>query len=294
MEQLAQSAVGMLARLNAWSILDILVVAAIIYGVLSLFRGTTALTLLYGLVFILAAVLIVFAVPQLAVLNWLVRNTLSFLALALLILFQPELRRGMERIGRVRELLYPALRYQGAQGLPRTIEQVARACRRLAERRNGAIIVIERNTGLQEYTDSGVPIDGLVSAEFLLSLFFPNSPLHDGAVVIRGDRVAAAGCLLPLSANTVDYQLGTRHRAALGITEQTDAICVVVSEETGIISLANNGRLVRNLDEGKLARVLSILMRSPDYDALLRWPRRSGGSTRRPSPREPHGEPTQG
>lgn len=285
---------GMLARLNVWSILDILVVAAIIYGVLSLFRGTTALTVLYGLVFILAAVLIVFAVPQLAVLNWLVRNTLPFLALALLILFQPELRRGMERIGRVRELLYPALRYQGAPGLPKTIEQVAKACRHLSERRNGAIIVLERNTGLQEYADSGVSIDGLVSAEFLLSLFFPNSPLHDGAVVIRGDRVAAAGCLLPLSSNTVDYQLGTRHRAALGITEQTDAVCVVVSEETGVISLANNGRLVRNLDEGKLTRVLSILMRSPDYDTLLRWPRRSDGAARGPVRQKPRGEPTQG
>jgi diadenylate cyclase len=278
MEQLVQIALATLARLDVWSVLDIIIVAAIIYGVLSLFRGTTALTVLYGIVFLMAAVIVVGALPQLAVLNWLLRNALPFLTLALLIMFQPELRRAMERIGRVRELLYPAIGYQGAQGLPRTIEEVAKACRWLSERRYGALIVLERNTGLQEYAESGVLIDGLVSMECLLTVFFPNSPLHDGAVIIRGDRIAAAGCLLPLSGNTADYQLGTRHRAALGVTEATDAISVVVSEETGVISLANNGRLVRNLDENKVKRVLSILLRSPGYENLFPWPRRPGES----------------
>lgn len=292
MEQLAQIAVATLARLNVWSILDILIFAAIIYGVLSVFRGTTALTVLYGLVFLLAAVLVVGAVPQLVVLNWFFDNTLPLLSLALLILFQPELRRAMERVGRVRELLYPAIGYQGAQGLTRTIDEVAKACRRLSERRVGALIVLERNTGLQEYAESGIPLDAVVSMECLLTLFHPQTPTHDGAVIIRGDRIAAAGCLLPLSANRADYQLGTRHRAALGITEQTDAICVVVSEETGIISLANNGRLVRHLDEGKLKRVLSILLRPPGYDAFLPWPRRPDQAPRGTAQREPRGEAT--
>jgi diadenylate cyclase len=284
MEQAIQFALGILARVDLWSIIDVVIVAAIVYGVLSLVRGTTALTVLYGLLFLLVAIVVIIALPQLVVLNWLLRNTLPWLSLALLVMFQPELRRAMERIGRVRALLYPALGYPGAQGLNRTIDEIAKSCRRLSERRCGALIVIERNTGLQEYAESGVRIDGEVSMEFLLTVFFPNSPMHDGAVIVRGTRIAAAGCLLPLSANTADYQLGTRHRAALGVTEATDAIAVIVSEETGVISLANNGRLVRNLDEGKLKRVLGILLQSPGYESIIPWSRRQGDKSERVSP----------
>jgi diadenylate cyclase len=154
------------------------------------------------------------------------------------------------------------------------VEEVARACRRLAERRHGALLVLERETGLQDYADGGVEIDAAVSAELLLTIFAPNTPLHDGAVIIRGDRALAAGCVLPLTLNTIDYTLGTRHRAAIGITEQSDAIAVVVSEETGTISLANNGRIVRNLDEAKLKNILGLLFRTRGHEqgSHARWP----------------------
>ncbi|MCL5075892.1 MAG: diadenylate cyclase CdaA [Chloroflexi bacterium] len=276
MPQLIQVVFSTLARLSVWSVIDILLVAIIIYGVLSLFRGTSALTLLYGLFLLLGAVLIVNSLPQLVMLNWLLRNTLPILSIALLIIFQPELRRAVERIGRFRGLFYRPFTIPGALAIPKSIDEVSRACQQLADQRYGALLVLERSTGLQEYTETGVEINGTVSAELLLTLFYPNSPLHDGAVIIRGDRVVAAGCVLPLSENTVNYQLGTRHRAAVGITEQTDALSIIVSEESGAISLANNGRLVRDLNEDKLRKVLSVLYRSPSYyESLpLFWPRR--------------------
>ncbi len=143
----------------------------------------------------------------------------------------------------------------------------------MSERRWGALIVIERETGLHEYTDSGVQLDALVSSELILSLFFPNSPLHDAAVVVHGDRVVAAGCVMPLSESPLDSSMGTRHRAGLGITELTDALSIVVSEETGIITLMNNGRMVRHLDESKLRKVLGVLCAPPAQQPPWRWNR---------------------
>jgi diadenylate cyclase len=180
----------------------------------------------------------------------------------------------------VRSLINHPLGGPAAQGSTRAIEDLALTCRRLSERRWGGLIVLERRTGLQEYAETGVRIEGTVSMEFLLTIFFPNSPLHDGAVIVHGDRVVAAGCLLPLSEHTGHYQdLGTRHRAAIGITEQTDSLALVVSEETGVISLANNGRLVRNLDESKVKSVLSLLYgpQSSDGNLMGAWLRRRLG-----------------
>ena len=277
MEQLAQGVLVTIARLNLWSVLDILIVAIIIFGVLSLLRGTSAFSVLYGILLLMVAVLVVISLPQLAVLNWLLGNSLPILSIAALILFQPELRRAMERIGRVGVLINRPLTVQSVQGVSRTVDEICRATRRLAERRYGALIVLERETGLQEYAETGVTIDGSVSAELLLTLFYPNAPLHDGAVIVRGDRVLEAGTVLPLSDNLVDYQLGTRHRAALGITERTDALAIVISEETGTISFANNGRIVRHLDENKLRKVLTVLYRSGPHEVLLPWPRKKSG-----------------
>lgn len=265
-------------RLGFWGLLDIAIVAVLIYGFLSLFRGTTAFSVLYGIAFLLLALLIVSSQPQLMVLNWLLRNTLPVLSVALLIVFQPELRRAMEKIGRVRRLVNRPLGAQELQGVSRAIDEIARSCRRLAERRHGALIVLERETGLQEYAETGVAIDATVSAELLLTLFFTGSPMHDGAVIARGERVVAAGCFLPLTVSELDAQMGTRHRAAIGITELTDAICVVVSEETGIISVANNGRLVRNLDEAKLKKVLHVLYGPEAHESPLLWSRWPMGS----------------
>jgi diadenylate cyclase len=246
-------------RLNVWSIVDILVVAVLFYGFLSLFRGTSAFSVLYGIALLLIAVAVVSELPSLTVLNWLLTNALPVLSIALIIVFQPELRRAMERVGRVRGWLSRPLGTADGEGIQRAINEVARACRRLSERRHGALIVLERETGLQEYTDTGVPVDGVTTAEMLLTIFFPNSPLHDLAVIMHGDRIVAAGCVLPLSESALDSQLGTRHRAALGITELSDAVSIIVSEETGTISIANNGRMVRNLDEVKLRKILGIL-----------------------------------
>jgi diadenylate cyclase len=157
----------------------------------------------------------------------------------------------------------------GTTANQRTIETVATAAGRLSERSWGALIVLERQIPLGEYADTGIRVDGALSVEFLLSIFYPHSPLHDGAVIVRGDRVLAAGCVLPL-AETIEtgHQFGTRHRAAIGITEKTDALSLVVSEETGWISICNNGRMVRNLDEQKLRRVLPMLYRTPAADTI--------------------------
>lgn len=276
MEQVAQVILVTISRLNLWSFLDILFVAMIIFGALSLLRGTSAISVLYGILVLLVAVLIVVSLPQLVVLNWLLGNALPIVSIAVLILFQPELRRAMERIGRFGVLINRPLYAQTTLGVSRTIDEICRATRRLAERRYGALLVLERETGLQEYAETGVGINGIVSAEFLLTLFFPNSPLHDGAIIIRADRVVAASAVLPLSENPNDYQLGTRHRAALGITERTDALAIVVSEETGTISFVNNGRIVRHLDDGKLKKVLTVLYRSGPYEAMLPWPKKRG------------------
>ncbi|TAK23274.1 MAG: TIGR00159 family protein [Chloroflexota bacterium] len=266
-----------LGRASVWSAFDVAIVAIIIYGLLTLFRGTSAFSVLYGIAFLVGALLIVRGLPRLVVLNWLLTNTLSVLSIALLIVFQPELRRAAERIGRIRGLINRPLGAQETQGVEKAIDDIARACRRFAERRQGALIVLERETGLQEYAETGVIVDGQVSTEFLLQIFYPNSPLHDGAVIIHGDRLVAAGSVLPLSSNSLDGSLGTRHRAAIGITEQSDALAVVVSEETGIISLANNGRLVRNLNEAKLRKVLGLIYGPAGQDSvfhLARWRRR--------------------
>jgi diadenylate cyclase len=184
------------------------------------------------------------------------------------------LRRAMERIGRFGVLINRPLYAQTSPGVSRPIEEICRAMRRLSERRYGALVVVERETGLQEYAETGVEINGIVSAELLLTLFFPNSPLHDGAVIVRGDRVIFASAVLPLSESPSGMQFGTRHRAALGISELTDALAIVVSEETGTISFVNNGRIVRNMDENKLRKVLTVLYRSGPHEVMLPWPKK--------------------
>ncbi len=261
MSNFVQTILLTLSRLDARSVLDIVIVAFIIYWILNLIRGTTAVALVRGIVtlFLLAAIL--GNVLNLVVLNWMLRNFLPAMLVSIPILFQPELRRALERLGRSNRLF--------AWGGPsdetvQAMEQLAIACRRLADRKWGALIVLEKDTGLGEYVDTGVEIDGLISVDFLMSIFYPNAPLHDGAVVIRGDRVIAAACLLPLTETLMtDQHMGTRHRAGVGITERTDAISIIVSEETGVISLANSGRIVRNLDESKLKKVLPALYRPP-------------------------------
>lgn len=263
-----QFAILTIERLGVWSILDILIIAFIFYWLLLLLKGTTAMSLLRGITTLFVVALILGYVFQLTMLNWLLKNSLSALLIVIPVLFQPELRKALERIGRTS---FSA----GATRTPieQVIDTVSSAARLLSERRFGALMVLERETGLQEYADSGVQLDASPSVELLMSVFYPNSPLHDGAVILRECRVASSSCVLPLSDNiTSVHPLGTRHRAAMGITERTDAVSVVVSEETGIISICNNGRMVRNMDEAILRRLLADLFRLSAEPTLTgRW-----------------------
>jgi diadenylate cyclase len=258
-----------LSRLDLRSIVDILIVAGIVYWILNLIRGTTAVALVRGVFTLIVLAAVLGNVFDLVVLSWVLRNSIPAMLVSIPILFQPELRRALERLGRSNRLF--------ALGGPnddavRALEQLAIACRRLADRKWGALIVLERETGLGEYVDTGVEIDGVISVDFIMSIFYPNAPLHDGAVVVRGDRVVAAACLLPLTETLLtDQHMGTRHRAGVGITERTDAISIIVSEETGVISLANSGRIVRNLDESKLKKILPALYRPPKAAIWLPW-----------------------
>ncbi len=266
MEQIIQEVQYTLGVLNPRSVMDILIVAAIIYWLLTLIQGTTAVMVVRGVAIVLLAGLLLSNVLQLTMLSWLIRNLIPAALVAIPILFQPELRRALEQLGRA-GALFP---HRGTTFDPaNATETLAHAASVLAERNIGALIVIEGDTGLGEFARTGVSIDGVISVELLLNIFHTGAPLHDGAVIVHHDRVMAAGCLLPLSdMSAAPYSSGTRHRAALGITEQTDAVCIVVSEESGLISLANHGRLVRDLDEEKLRRVLSIIHPAPASEAL--------------------------
>jgi uncharacterized protein (TIGR00159 family) len=237
---------------NPRNVFDILVVALIIYWLLWVAQGTRATQLIRGIVTLLAVVFLVGTTFQLTALNWVLGQTWPVLLISLPVIFQPEIRRALEQLGQTRSLL-PQLLPRTDEMAGRTVDELVKAATQLARHRYGALIVLERETGLQNYVERGVPIDGLLTRQLLINLFYPNSPLHDGAAVVRDGRIVAASVVLPLSDNTTaTSQLGTRHRAALGITEQSDAIAVVVSEETGQISVAENGRLIRNLDAERL------------------------------------------
>ena len=257
--------------------LDILLVALIVYRLLVAFRGTRAAQMLVGLGMLLAASLVARRF-ELHSLGWLLDNFWSFWAIAVVVLFQPELRRALARLGQGRFLRA----FVGSSRAERAhlVDDVARAAAALAARRIGALIVIERTAGLRQYAELGVPLDAVASGDLLESLFLPQSPLHDGAVLVEGTRISAAGCFLPLS-RTADLAraLGTRHRAALGISEETDAVAVVVSEETGRTSLAVDGRIESPMDEDVLRRRLVELVaeegatrpRPPLWAGLRAW-----------------------
>jgi len=242
-------------RLDWLSVIDILLVALIFYWLLFLVRGTQAVQLLRGVLILVVLSVLITSVFPLRAFSWLVRNAVPALLVAIPVIFQPELRRALERLGRTGSLLTLPSREAMIEGV---LDQVCLACEHLSERHHGALIVLERETGLQEYVDTGTRINSEVSAELLETIFFPNTPLHDGAVIIRQTRVVAAACVLPLAGGHIsDRQLGLRHRAAIGVTEQSDAVAVIVSEETGIISIAHNGRIIRRLDVRRLRKLLA-------------------------------------
>lgn len=253
-------------------LIDIALVTALIYQVLLLVRGTRAVQLASGLA-VLFGVYTAARILRLNTLQFVLSYMGVVIPIALLVIFQPELRRMLEQLGRGGVFvsgLGPGL---DREATIRLVNDVARACRVLSSRKIGALIVLERRTGLNDVIESGIKLDALVTVQLLITTFFPNTPLHDGAVVIRGNRLMAAGCLLPLSENpNLSRTLGTRHRAALGLTEATDAVAIVVSEETGAISVARDGQLMRGLSEEELKVMLLGLIAQMGSRGQSLWP----------------------
>lgn len=243
-------------RVGWRDILDMAVVAAALYRMLLLIKGTRAVSVLYGL---LLVILVYFASEELGLytLNWLLTNFLGSIFLVIIILFQQDIRKALSEVGAGRFFRRKAM---GEEYL----NQLIAALETLAKSRTGALVVIQRKVPLGDVVERGVQLGARISKDLLVTIFYPNTPLHDGAVVVHGGEIVAAGCILPLSAGLrYKTEFGTRHRAAIGITEETDAIALVVSEERGTISLAINGRLTTSLDEVRLKRVLAKTISKP-------------------------------
>ncbi len=262
--------VTILQRLDWLSLLDIGLVALVFLGALQLVRGTQADQLLRGVILLVVIVGLLGSAFPFPALGWLVSRAVLVLLVAIPVIFQPELRRALERLGRAGPRFGQAPRDNVA--LESMIVAVAQAATRLAERRQGALIVLERETGLQSYADTGVRLDAEITPELLQTIFYTGTLLHDGAVIVRQDRIQAAACILPLtSAFVADRRMGLRHRAAIGITESTDAVAVVVSEEHGYVSVAHNGRLIRRIEARRLEDVLRTFYQAELQVAAPRW-----------------------
>ncbi len=249
------------------ALLDIGLTALLIYGLFSLIQGTRAVRLVVGAILLLV-VYVAAQAFELRLLSGIMETGAVVGLLALVVIFQPELRRALERIGRVGSLgwVFGNAHQRDSQRVPAVLAQTAAT---LAAARIGALIVVERETGLQDTAEAGVMVHADLSPELLHSIFTPHAALHDGAVIVRGERIVAAGVVLPLSETSVHRErFGTRHRAAIGITEQTDALAIVVSEESGSVSLVERGRILRNMDEERLRNALTALLRSTDGSGL--------------------------
>jgi len=252
-------------RLSWSSVIDIALVTLIFFGLLYSLRNTQAMALLRGMILIVVLIVLVLSLVDLPAFSWLARNSLPALLIAIPVIFAPEIRRTLERIGRA-GTLWPASTKSDNPNLEETIHAVVSAAARLSARQHGALIVMQRLDTLEEYAQTGVQLNARVTPELLLQIFYPNTPLHDGAVLTVGSQVMAAACVMPLSAHGIlkrspDRQMGLRHRAALGISEASDAIAVVVSEETGAISVAHAGRILRRLDPERLENILLAFFR---------------------------------
>lgn len=250
-----------LPKISITDIVEIIIIAFLIYYMLVWIKNTRAWMLLRGLMVILLFVLLA-ALFQMNTIIWIARNTLNVLVIALVVIFQPEMRKALENLGRKNVLAFlfsfDSSKEDTGKFSDKTINEMVKACYEMGKVKTGALIVVEDEIVLSEYERTGIAVDGILTSQLLINIFEHNTPLHDGAVVIRGNRVVAATCYLPLSDNTsISKDLGTRHRAAVGVSEVTDSLTIVVSEETGRISLAENGRLTRIVDADTLSRALS-------------------------------------
>ncbi len=285
MSALFDELVFFIQRLDWLSVLDLLLVAAVFYFVLSLVRGTQAAVLMRGMILLVLVISLLTTLLPLPAFSWLLRTALPALIVAIPVIFAPEIRRALERLGRAGSLVSLG---QASTQIERTINAICSASQRLSDHRHGALIVIERENRLDEYLDTGVRLDAILTPQLLLQVFYVNTPLHDGAAIIRGDRVAAAACVLPLSAGgtlsrSPERQMGLRHRAALGISEVSDAVAVVVSEESGAISVTHNGRMIRRLDLNRLRNILTAFYSPSTVRLLPLWLERLLTERRRPA-----------
>jgi diadenylate cyclase len=262
-------------RFNMVSAVDILLVTTIFFGLMFWLRDTQAMVLLRGVILIVVALVLLTSLANLPAFSWLVRNSIPAMLLAIPVIFAPEIRRALERIGRAGSIL---TRFSAANeaDLEGSIRAVVTAAARLSARQHGALIVIQRLDNLEDRMETGVRLNAKVTAELLLQIFYPNTPLHDGAAVISGPRLSAAACVMPLSSSGIlnrspERQMGLRHRAALGISEESDAIAVVVSEENGAISVAHGGRMIRRIDPERLENILLAFFRPSMASTKSPW-----------------------
>ncbi len=252
-------------RLSWLSVFDILLVTLIFFGLLYSLRDTQAMALLRGMIILIVGIILLTSLVELPAFSWLANNTLPALILSIPVIFAPEIRRTLERLGRA-ETIWQFNAKPADAAIEQTIHAVVSAAARLSARQHGALIVLQRQDNLEEYINTGVQLNAKITPEILLQIFYPNTPLHDGGVIIAGAKVAAAACVMPLSASgvlnrTPERQMGLRHRAALGTSEASDAVTVVVSEETGAISIAHAGRMLRRLDPDRLENILLAFFR---------------------------------
>lgn len=251
------------APLTWWDLVDIVVVSILIYEVLKLIRGTRAVQMTLG-GGVLIALFYGSRWAHLETTNWLIRNMVGYIVFAVIVLFQSDIRRALAHLGRA-----PFFRYFAKpESAEESIEELAMAAGMLSSQRIGAIVAIERQIGLRNYIEGGIPLDALLTYDLLLSIFQPTSPLHDGAVIVQEDRVAAAACFLPLTVNPrLAKDLGSRHRAAIGLTEENDSVAIVVSEETGAISVVSDGQIERGVSVDALRERLRSLVLQPRRSA---------------------------
>lgn len=271
MTQILNDLFFLIQRFRWTDLLDIILVSAIFYILLLLLRDTEALVLLRGVFFIIILLVLFTSLVDLPAFSWLISSVLPALVFAIPVIFAPEIRRALERVGRAGNVSFLARsRNISEKQLEETLDAVIQACGRLSERHHGALIVMQRLQGLVEYAETGVPMYAEVTPELLLQIFYPNTPLHDGAVIIINNQVRAASCVMPLSASGVlnrspERTMGLRHRAALGISEVSDAIAIVVSEETGSISIAHSGKMIRRLNMERLENTLYAFFQPTEF-----------------------------
>ena len=260
-------------------------VTAVFFGLMYWLRDTQAMVLLRGVILIVVALVLLTSLADLPAFSWLVRSAIPAMLLAIPVVFAPELRRALERIGRAGSI-FTRIGTTSEAEAQESLQAVAAAATRLSARQHGALIVLKRLDNLDDHIQTGVRIDAKVTAELLLQVFYPNTPLHDGAAIVIGSKLVAAACVLPLSSSGIlnrlpDRQMGLRHRAALGISEASDAIAVVVSEETGGISVAHGGRMIRRIDSERLGNILTAFFKASIVETRNPWLSRSWASLRR-------------